>query len=113
MAVLVCGAWKLISLIWLRPLTPAMKALGARRFAAAVPSLSVDQALFDGEAVALRNDARSHFHALMTKLDGAQATFVASDLLRLSDDDLRLRSIDALWEALMGLVADVNASCSA
>jgi ATP-dependent DNA ligase len=61
----------------------------------------VDRALIDGEAVVLRIDGRSDFGALMTKRGGAQATLVAFDLLRLNGDDLHLRPLEALREALM------------
>jgi hypothetical protein len=44
----------------------------------------------------------------MTKWGGAQASFVAFDLLRLMGDDLRLHPREALWAALMRLVAGVD-----
>jgi len=53
----------------------------------------------------LRNDGRSDFGALMTKRGGAQAAFVAFDLLRLNGEDLRLRPIEARREALQRLIA--------
>jgi ATP-dependent DNA ligase len=77
-------------------------------FAEAVRGLNVDRALIDGEAVVLRKDGRSDFGALMTKRGGAQATLVAFDLVRLNDDDQRLRPLEARREALQRLVATVN-----
>jgi bifunctional non-homologous end joining protein LigD len=76
--------------------------------AEAVCGLSVDRALIDGEAVVLRDDGRGDFGALMTKRGGAQAPFVAFDLLRLEGDDLRERPLEARREALMRLVAGVE-----
>ena len=73
--------------------------------AEAVRGLNADEALIDGEAVVLRKDGRSDFGALMTKRGGAQASFVAFDLLRLNGEDLRLRPIEARREALLRLVA--------
>jgi bifunctional non-homologous end joining protein LigD len=66
------------------------------------------RALIDGEAVVLRDDGRSEFHALMTKRGGARATLVAFDLLRLEGVDLRLRPIEARRETLMWLVDGVS-----
>jgi bifunctional non-homologous end joining protein LigD len=68
----------------------------------------VGRALIDGEAVVLRDDGRSDFHALMTKRGGARATLVAFDLLRLEGVDLRLRPIEARRETLMWLVDGVS-----
>jgi bifunctional non-homologous end joining protein LigD len=73
--------------------------------AEAVRGLPADQALIDGEAVVLREDGRSDFHALLTKRGGSQAAFVAFDLLGLDGDDLRQRSLEKRREALMRLVA--------
>jgi bifunctional non-homologous end joining protein LigD len=63
--------------------------------AEAVRSLACDSALVDREAVALRKDGRSEFVAHLTKCAGAQASFVAFDLMRLNGDDLRLRPLEA------------------
>jgi bifunctional non-homologous end joining protein LigD len=71
----------------------------------AVRGLPADQALIDGEAVVLREDGRSDFHALLTKRGSAQAAFLAFDLLRRDGDDLRPWPIEARREALMRLVA--------
>ena len=76
--------------------------------AEAVRGLSADEALIDGEAVVLRIDGRSDFHALMTKRGGAEATLVAFDLLRVNGDDLRLRPLEARREALQRLVPNVR-----
>jgi bifunctional non-homologous end joining protein LigD len=76
--------------------------------AEAVQGLNVDRALIDGEAVVLRKDRRSDFHALMTKRGGAEATLVAFDLLRLNGDDLRLKPLEARREALQRLVPNVR-----
>jgi bifunctional non-homologous end joining protein LigD len=73
--------------------------------AEAIRALACDSALIDGEAVALRKDGRSDFVALLTKRGGAQASFVAFDLLRLDGDDLRQRALEKRREALMRLVA--------
>jgi ATP-dependent DNA ligase len=78
------------------------------RIAEAVHGLGADEALIDGEAVVLRDDGGSDFHALMTKRGGAQASLVAFDLLRLEGEDLRLRPIEARREALKQLVAGVG-----
>jgi bifunctional non-homologous end joining protein LigD len=66
------------------------------------------RALIDGEAVVLRDDGRSDFHALLTKRGGAQASLVAFDLLRLEGVDLRLRPIEARRETLIWLVDGVS-----
>ena len=50
--------------------------------AEAVDGLSVGRVLIDGEAVVLRDDGRSDFHALTTKRGGAEASLIAFDLLR-------------------------------
>jgi bifunctional non-homologous end joining protein LigD len=76
--------------------------------AEAVRGLSADEALIDGEAVVLRIDGRSDFHALMTNRGGAEATLVAFDLLRVNGDDLRLRPLEARREALQRLVPNVR-----
>jgi bifunctional non-homologous end joining protein LigD len=76
--------------------------------AEAVRGLNVGRALIDGEAVVLRDDGRSDFHALMAKRGGARATLVAFDLLRLEGVDLRLRPIEARRETLMWLVDGVS-----
>jgi ATP-dependent DNA ligase len=78
------------------------------RIAEAVRDLPVAEALVDGEAVVFRDYGRSDYYALMTKRGGTQASFVAFDLLRLNNDGLRLRPIEARREALMRLVAGVN-----
>jgi bifunctional non-homologous end joining protein LigD len=49
--------------------------------------------------------------ALLTKRGGAQASLVAFDLLRRDGDDMRLWPIEARREALMRLLAGVDA-CS-
>jgi bifunctional non-homologous end joining protein LigD len=77
--------------------------------AEAVRALPVDKALIDGEAVVLRRDGRSGFLALMTKRSGAEASLMAFDLLRLNEEDLRLRPLEARRKALMGLVAGAKA----
>jgi bifunctional non-homologous end joining protein LigD len=76
--------------------------------AEAVRGLKADRALIDGEAIVMRDDGRSDFHALLTKRGGVQATLVAFDLLRREGEDLRLRPIEARREALMRLVAGVG-----
>jgi bifunctional non-homologous end joining protein LigD len=63
------------------------------------------EALIDGEAVALRADGRSDFHALLTTEGGAEASLVAFDLLRLDGDDMRERPIEGRREALARRVA--------
>jgi bifunctional non-homologous end joining protein LigD len=50
------------------------------RIAEAVGGLHCAEALIDGEAVALRADGRSDFHALMTTEGGPTASLVAFDL---------------------------------
>jgi ATP-dependent DNA ligase len=75
------------------------------RIAEAVHGLPCAEALIDGEAVALRADGRSDFHALRTTEGGAEASLVAFDLLRLDGDDMRERPIEARREALARLVA--------
>ena len=50
----------------------------------AVRSLPVANALIDGEAVVFRADGHCDFAALRTRAGGAQAAFVAFDLLNLS-----------------------------
>jgi bifunctional non-homologous end joining protein LigD len=72
--------------------------------AEAVRGLACDNALLDGQAVALRNDGRSDFGALMTKRGGVQASLAAFDLLRLSGNDLRLRPIEE-WRNAPSLCA--------
>ena len=67
----------------------------------AVRGLNVDEAMIDGEAVVFRGDGRSDFHALLTKRGWLMASFVAFDLLRLGDDDLRQRPLEKRREALM------------
>jgi bifunctional non-homologous end joining protein LigD len=76
--------------------------------AQAVRGLACDSALLDGEAVVLRNDGRSDFRALLTKRGGAQASLVAFDLLRLDEDDLRLRPIETRRDALVRIVVGVG-----
>jgi bifunctional non-homologous end joining protein LigD len=76
--------------------------------AEAVGGLSVGRALIDGEAVVLRDDGRSDFHALMTKRGGAEASLIAFDLLRVEGVDLRLRPLEARRETLMWLVDGVD-----
>jgi ATP-dependent DNA ligase len=76
--------------------------------AEAVRGLNVGRALIDGEAVVLRDDGRSDFHALLTKRVGAQASLVAFDLLRLEGVDLRQRPIEARRETLRWLVDGVS-----
>ena len=75
----------------------------------AVRSLNTDDALIDGEAVVQRIDGRSDFSALRTNRGGAQATLVAFDLLRLDDEDLQLRAIEARRKALSRLVDSTKA----
>jgi bifunctional non-homologous end joining protein LigD len=75
------------------------------RIADAVRGLSADEAMIDGEAVVFQDDARSDFHALLTKRGWTEAVFVAFDLLRLNGDDLRQRPLEKRREALMRLVA--------
>jgi bifunctional non-homologous end joining protein LigD len=65
----------------------------------------VDEALIDGEAVLFQDDGRSDFHALLIKRSGAQAAFVAFDILRREGDDVRLWPIEARREKLIRLVA--------
>jgi hypothetical protein len=76
--------------------------------AEAVRGLAVGRALIDGEAVVLRDDGRSGFHALMTKRGGAEASLIAFDLLRVEGVDLRLRPLEARRETLMWLVDGVS-----
>ena len=76
--------------------------------AEAVGGLSVGRALIDGEAVVLRDDGRSDFHAPMTKRGGAEASLIAFDLLRVEGVDLRLRPLEARRETLMWLVDGVD-----
>ena len=73
--------------------------------AEAVRGLPMDQALIDGEAVVFHDDGRSDFHALLTKRGGAQASFVAFDLLRREGEDMRDRPLEKRRETLMRLVA--------
>jgi ATP-dependent DNA ligase len=60
-----------------------------RRIAEAVRSLSIEQALIDGEAVVFRPDGRTDFEALLTKRGAGRAAYVAFDLLRLDGADIR------------------------
>jgi bifunctional non-homologous end joining protein LigD len=76
-----------------------------QRIAEAVRGLNVDQAMIDGEAVVFQDDGRSDFHALLTKRGWLMASFVAFDLLRLDDDDLRQRPLEKRREALARLIA--------
>jgi bifunctional non-homologous end joining protein LigD len=76
-----------------------------QRIADAVRGLPVDQALIDGEAVVFSDEGRSDFHALLTKVGGAEASFVGFDLLRRDGEDMRLWPIEARREALLRLVA--------
>jgi bifunctional non-homologous end joining protein LigD len=75
------------------------------RIAEAAHGLHCAEALISGEAVARRADWRSDFHALLTTEGGAEASLIAFDLLRLNDDDMRERPIEARREALARLVA--------
>ena len=68
-----------------------------------------DDALIDGGGGRWSSsNGRSDFHALLTKRGGTQASLVAFDLLRLNDEDLRLRPIEARREALRRLVDGVG-----
>jgi ATP-dependent DNA ligase len=75
------------------------------RLSEAVRGLACDLALIYGEEVALRDDGRSDFGALMAKRGGAQALLVAFDLLRLNRNDLRLRRFEERRCALSPLAA--------
>jgi bifunctional non-homologous end joining protein LigD len=76
-----------------------------QRIAEAVRGLSADEAMVDGEAVIFLDDGRSDFHALLTRRGWAEAAFVAFDLLRLDDVDLRQRPLEKRREALARLIA--------
>jgi ATP-dependent DNA ligase len=52
--------------------------------------------------VALPNDGRSDFGALLSKWGGAEASLMAFDLVRLEGDDLRLRPREALQRLVDG-----------
>jgi bifunctional non-homologous end joining protein LigD len=78
------------------------------KMAEAVGGLHCAEALIDGEAVVLRADGRSDFHALLTTEGGAEASLVAFDLLRLDGDDMRERPIEARREALARLVSSAE-----
>jgi bifunctional non-homologous end joining protein LigD len=77
--------------------------------AEAVRSLPVESALIDGEAVAFLPGGHSDFGAIRTKAGGARASLVAFDLLSLEGEDLRQRPLEERREALVHLVAGVNA----
>ena len=64
------------------------------RIAEAVRALPAEQALIDGEALVLRPDGLSDFAALRTKAGGAEASYVAFDLLTLAGKDIRLQPIE-------------------
>jgi bifunctional non-homologous end joining protein LigD len=76
--------------------------------AEAVGALPVDNALIDGEAVVFLPNGHSDFAALRTKAGGAQASFVAFDLLRLEADDHRQRSLEERRYTLARLVHGVD-----
>jgi bifunctional non-homologous end joining protein LigD len=75
------------------------------RIADAVRGLNVDEAMIDGEAVVFLDDGRSDFYALLSKRGGAEAAFVAFDVLRLDGDNLRQRPLEKRREALARLIA--------
>jgi bifunctional non-homologous end joining protein LigD len=75
------------------------------RIAAVVRNLLAESALIDGSAVVFRPDGRSDIAALRTKAGGAQAWFVAFDLLNLDREDLRQRRIEERRDKLSKLVA--------
>ena len=58
--------------------------------------------------MALRDDGRSDFGALLTKRGGAQASLIGFDLLRLDGNDLRLRPIEERRSAVLRLVVGVS-----
>jgi bifunctional non-homologous end joining protein LigD len=78
------------------------------RIAEAFRKLPAESALIDGEAVVFRPDGRSDFGALRTKRGGAQASFVAFDLLSLGGEDVRQRPLEERRDKLAQLVAGVD-----
>jgi len=64
----------------------------ARRFptiVAAAHRIKASRFLIDGEAVIVRDDGTSDFHALRSRRRGHEAVLYAFDLLELDGDDLR------------------------
>jgi bifunctional non-homologous end joining protein LigD len=75
----------------------------------AVRGLPADEALIDGEAVVLRQDGRSDFHALLTKRRCEQAAYAAFDLMRFDGVDIRQDRTEERRAALKRLVARADA----
>jgi len=74
--------------------------------AAALSRVVGGEAVVDGEIVALDERGISRFQALQH--GGAADRFVAFDLLWLDGEDLRKRPVEARWELLESLLADVE-----
>jgi len=64
------------------------------RIAETIRNLPVENAVIDGEAVALRPDGRSDFEALRTKAGAEAAAYFAFDLLQLNGKDIRQHLIE-------------------
>jgi len=74
------------------------------RIAEAVPSLPVEGALIDGEAVVFRPDGHSDFAALRTKRGAERAAFVAFDLLNVDGEDVRKLPLETRRARLEALI---------
>jgi bifunctional non-homologous end joining protein LigD len=69
-----------------------------------VAALPVSYRLIDGEAVILRPDGHSDFHALRGRAGGAKAALIAFDLLSIGSSDLRKHPLETRCDYLAELV---------
>jgi bifunctional non-homologous end joining protein LigD len=78
--------------LWARTTTDYTGSLP--RIRAAVAALPVHSAVLDGEAIVLRPDATSDFHALRSAEGQARAVMIAFDLLEVDGEDIRRQPIE-------------------